>query len=145
MSPEKLISILNKIRTLADEGLKELGLHATTREPSARWKAAGRERSTVATIDFDKPLRPFIKTYGKGLSGPKKFTLLLSWLAKGDHKKQVELNELQRQWNRMTAKSLLGMEFNRFYAAEARNNDWVEVGKKGLYNLRPSWRGIFKG
>lgn len=95
-------------------------------------------------LDFGKPLRPFIKTYGKGLSGPKKFALLLSWLAKGDPKNQIQLSEVQKHWNKMTAKSLLGMKFNRFFPAEARNNDWVESKKQGTYNLRPDWRKALK-
>ncbi len=91
-------------------------------------------------IDFDKPLRPFMKNYAKGLSGPKKFVLLLSRLTRGDLKNEVELKDIQKHWNRMTSKDLLGIKFNLFFSAQARNNDWVESKKKGVYNLRPSWR-----
>jgi len=77
------------------------------------------------------------------MSGPKKFTLLLAYLAKGDLKKVIALEEIQKQWNKMTAKSLLGMEFNRFYPASAKENDWVNSEKNGSYNLRPAWTAIF--
>ena len=43
----------------------------------------------------------------------------------------------------MTAKGLLGMKFNRFYSAAAKNSDWVNTQKNGLYHLRPSWKDIF--
>ena len=84
-----------------------------------------------------------MKSYSKGLSGPKKFVLLLSCLAKGDLRKKVPLREIEGRWNRMT--SLLEMNFNRFFPAQAKDNDWVESKKKGLYNLRPIWRDILKG
>jgi len=84
-----------------------------------------------------------MKSCAKGLSGPKKFALLLSWLTKGDLKKEVELKEIEGHWNRMT--SLLEMKFNRFFPAQAKDNDWVQSKKKGLYNLRPAWRDILKG
>lgn len=84
-----------------------------------------------------------MKAHAKGLSGPKKFALLLGWFAKGDLKKEVAHSEIEAQWNRMT--SLLEMKFNRFFPAQAKDNDWVESKKKGLYNLRPGWRDALKG
>jgi len=89
------------------------------------------------------PLRPFIKQYGVGLSGPKKFTLVLAHPSGGTPTKKVALEDIQRRWNRMTARSLLGMKFNRFYSAAAKDNDWVNTEKSGLYYLRPSWKNIF--
>ena len=100
--------------------------------------------SKVIDIDFGKPLRPFVKQYAKGLSGPKKFVLLLSRLAGGDVKKEVGIEEVKKHWNKMKAKSLLGLDFNTFYPTRAGENDWVETKKKGIYNLRPSWKDIFK-
>lgn len=94
-------------------------------------------------INFDMPIRAFIKKYAKDKSGPKKFTLLLSWFSKGDLERGVPLKELEKSWNRMTAKSLLDGKFNRFYPAQAREQDWVDLRKKGGYNLRPDWRNIF--
>jgi hypothetical protein len=95
-------------------------------------------------IEFSMPLRPFIKRYAVGLSGPKKFTLVLAHLTGGSVSKRVALEEVQRCWGRMTAKGLLGMKFNRFYPAAAKDNDWVNTEKSGLYYLRPSWKNIFQ-
>lgn len=94
-------------------------------------------------IDFDMPMRAFIKKYTKSMSGPKKFTLLLSWFVKGDLEKEISLKDLEINWNKMTTKSLLRSKFNRFYSAEAKENDWVDSQKKGFYHLRPSWQDIF--
>ena len=96
----------------------------------------------VNRIDFSLPIRPFIKRYASKLSGPKKFTLVLAHLVKGDEKKEITLDAIQKEWGKMTV--LLGGSFNRFYTGKAKENDWVETKKQGSYNLRPSWRGIFE-
>ncbi len=44
----------------------------------------------------------------------------------------------------MKSKDLLGMDFNRFYVGEAKDNDWVDSQKKGYYYLRPNWKEIFE-
>lgn len=95
-------------------------------------------------IDFNIPIRPFIKRYAIGMNGQKKFTLLLARLTKGDLKKEATLSEVRGHWKRMEGKKFMGMEFNRFYSAEARENDWVESKKNKFYNLRPFWKDIFK-
>jgi hypothetical protein len=107
-------------------------------------KETERFAGITGEIDFDIPLRPFVKKYIKGMSGPKKFTLLVSWFAKGDLKKEIALSEIRRNWNKMRAKTLLNMKFNLFYTSQAKENDWVESKRKGFYNLRPSWKEIFK-
>jgi hypothetical protein len=126
----------------AYKGMTELTLD--TGEPSSENNPvripAEESANRAAELDFEKPLRPFVKAYAKGLSGPQKFILLLSWLSKGDPKNEVKLSDIQEQWEKMTEKSLLGIKFNRFFSAQARNNDWAESKKQGVYNLRPSWR-----
>lgn len=89
------------------------------------------------------PIRPFVKRYGARLNGQQKFTLLVAFLAGGDINKKVPLEEIEKEWNRMTGKGLLGMKFNRFYTGRAKENDWVNTEKTGLYHLRPSWKAIF--
>ncbi len=96
-----------------------------------------------AKLDFEQPMIAFIKKNATQLSGPKKFTLLLARLTRGNMKQEISLQQIEKQWNRMTGKSLLGVRFNRFYASQARQQDWVELKKKGIYLLRPAWREIF--
>lgn len=143
MAKKDLIEKLQQIKRLAEECLADFEPGSPASKKAKKPTTASRTKAP-SRIDFKKPLRPFIKLYSKGMSGPKKFTLLLARLAEGDLKKQVALSELQAHWNKMMSKSLLGMEFNRFFPAQARENDWVESKKKGLYNLRPSWNEIFR-
>jgi hypothetical protein len=102
-----------------------------------------KEKPAPKPLDFSLPIRAFIKRHARHLSGPKKFTLLVAYLAKGDLKKTISLVEIKKHWSRMTAKSLLAVEFNSFYSSPAKDNDWVNTEKTGLYYLRPSWRAIF--
>jgi len=143
MNKSNLAQRLKQAKTLIEECLTDLGDSATPQQ--ARGKSAVNLRdSKPPHIDFNKPLRPFIKQYAKGMSGPKKFVLLISRLVGGDLKKEVALKEIEKQWQKMTSKSLLAMDFNRFFAGQAKDNDWVDSKKKGFYFLRPSWKDIFK-
>lgn len=97
------------------------------------------------TLDFSMPLRAFVKKHSGSMNGAKKFTLLLAYLSKGNDSVSVNLSDVESHWNRMTAKGLLGMKFNRLYSSEARDNDWAATEKSGVYKLRPSWKAILNG
>jgi hypothetical protein len=141
MSDQDLMGKLLQIKQLIDECL--LGLKSKPRELSKnRVTRKSSIRPVTQKIDFNVPLRPFIRKYAKGLSGPKKFTLLVARLVEGDLKKEISLAQIETSWNKMTAAQLLGMRFNRFYAGQAKERDWVDSKRKGFYNLRPSWEGI---
>jgi len=143
MDEQELTEKILQIKQLADECL--LGLHVA---PSKTRKNRRQPRSgtqpSSQKLDFDVPLRPFIRKYAKGMSGPKKFTLLLARLVQGDLKKEVSLGQIETNWNKMTSAHLLGMKFNRFYPVQAKDRDWVHSKRKGFYNLRPNWEGIVK-
>jgi len=94
-------------------------------------------------VDFDLPDRAFIKRHAKGLSGPKKFVLLVAFLTQGVTGKDVQVSEVEKRWNRMTSPTLLGYRFNRFYPITAREHGWVGLKKKGVYRLRNTWKDIF--
>ena len=93
---------------------------------------------TSAKLDFGKSERAFIKAYAKGLSGTRKFVLLIAYTAKGQVGKEVELNDVSKRWNKMTA--LLGGKFNRFFSNTAKDDGWVDTRKKGIYVLTSSWK-----
>lgn len=93
--------------------------------------------SVAPDIDFTRPVRPYMKIFA-GLSGSRKFVLLLAWLAKGDLEKQVPLSEIQSLWDSMSG--MLKTKFNRKFSSEAKDADWVDTRKFGLYNLRPNWK-----
>jgi hypothetical protein len=143
---EALLRKLYLIRSQLDECLsvlKQPGVLKSQRKLSAIKRNQDPARVNVGKLDFEQPIVAFIKKHVGTMSGPKKFTLLLARLTKGDLKKEISLQDIKSEWSRMTRKPLLGMKFNRFYASQARQQDWVELKKKGMYRLRPSWQQIF--
>jgi hypothetical protein len=93
-----------------------------------------------ADMNFDLPLRPFIKKYSHSMSGPKRLTLLVAWLAKGKSDVQIGRVEVSRAWNKM--KTLMGGPFNSAYETRARDNGWLHSPKPGVYTLMSSWREV---
>src|ERR1700736_6836297 len=106
MSREKLISKLEELKTIAEECLPLLAGEPDPTLIQGRGTAA---REQHEELDFNKPIRPFMKSYSKNLGGSKKFVLLVAWLAKGDLKKQIALSEIKKRWSQMTA--ILEMNF----------------------------------
>lgn len=140
MDHAQLVENLKQIKLLVDECLQHLA--GSQRQPRSTPTRASKVVRKAVAPDFSLPVRPFIKKYAIGMSGPKKFTLLVARLAGGDARKEISLVELEKAWSSMTA--LMGMKFNRFFSQQAKDNDWVETKKKGVYTLRPSWVEILK-
>ena len=124
--------ILNDILQLGEELAAKSG-----RAPPVAQKKVSHSR-----LDFSMPIRPFMKAYSNGMSGPQKFALLVAYLAKSDEQKTIALADIEKEWDRMT--ELLGGKFNRAYSGRARNDDLVAAEKAGFYRLRPNWQAIFK-
>lgn len=137
---EDLVARLNRIRIEVGECLKDVGAGQDARRYRGRPPAA--QTGASDRLDFTKGVRSFVKRYGKGLSGPRKFVVLLARMSNGDVANQVAVSDIQAQWNKMTG--LLG-KFNHKFSLVARENDWVETKKPGLYNLRPSWQDAVRG
>jgi hypothetical protein len=134
----------DKINKQIFERLKRLEIAVFRNKEQSIVKKTKEFKEITEEIDFDIPLRPFVKKYTKGMSGPKKFTLLVAWFVKGDLKKEAALSEIRKNWNKMSSKTLLNMKFNLFYTNQAKENDWVDSKRKGFYNLRPNWKGILQ-
>jgi hypothetical protein len=132
---EQAQKLLNEALVLAKKGAGKM--------PPSKRPMHVREESAIKTLDFSMPIRAFVKRHGKDMSGPKKFTLLLAYLAKGDLETTVLLVEIKNHWSKMTSQALLGIDFNPYYSSPAKENDWVHTEKNGSYNLRPSWKAIF--
>lgn len=118
---------------------------AARRSPKAAVVRQTASQTTIQKVDFTKPERAFVKTYARGLSGPKKFVLVLSFLTKGEQGKEIEVKEIQRHWNKMTASNLLGAEYNGKYATVAKENGWVDATRHGVYKLKQSWKEVVEG
>ncbi len=123
------------------EGDVELAPAGAARAPKKKAKAATKAKSAPkvpTTLDFTKSDRAFMKAYAKGLSGTRKFVLMVAYLAKGQAGKEVQLNDVQKRWNKMTA--ILAVTFNTFYSNTAKDDGWVNTSKQGVYTLTPSWK-----
>ena len=94
----------------------------------------------IASVDFDLNERAFAKRYAKSLSGPKKFTLLVAYLTKGDFATQITSNEVEKLWNKM--KGLLGGKFSRSHSNRAKEYGWVDAPKRGCFRLRKEWSEV---
>jgi hypothetical protein len=127
-----------------DIELAPAGAARTARQHARTVPARRPPASTSVKLDFTKSERAFVKVHARGLSGPKKFVLLLAHLAKGGIGKEVSLNEVQKRWNKMTAGTLLGCKFNTFYSNTAKDNGWVDTKEKGIYVLTSSWKEVLE-
>lgn len=107
--------------------------------------ASSEVQTSFATNAINFSLNPnaFVGKYAQGKTGKEKFTWLVALIAKGDETIDVPVKEIERLWNRMTAKSLLGMKFNYKYSNEAKTNGWVDSPKTGAYRLAAGWYEIY--
>jgi hypothetical protein len=140
-SQKKLINKLGTIQVLVNECLTLLSQHQHLGNPQPR--RTEQPPSSGPSLDFESNARAFVKRHTRGLSGRKKFVLLLAYLTKGDAKKEIPLGDIKKLWNTMKSKSLLGMKFNLFFSNKAKESGWVDSKKRGLYNLDRSWKKIF--
>ena len=94
-------------------------------------------------LNFSLNIRAFARKFLAGKNGPKKFTLLLAYLARGKPGKDIELADIQKNWDSMSSKKLLG-KFNRYYSNEAKTQGWVNSNERGIYCLSDSWREAYE-
>jgi hypothetical protein len=134
MGKTNLISALQQIKSLVDRALKDVD------ETPRKGRKALRPISPVRPLglSFSANVLAFMKRYAAGLSGPKKFTLLLAWMTKGNTSQEVASADIEKQWNKM--KTVLGGKFNGAYANRAKANGWVDGPKFRIYTLCDSWK-----
>lgn len=143
----ELLELVKQARDLLDQALtlaKASALDGRSARTSNPKTSTANTKAKEPRVDFTIPMRAFVKKYGPGMSGAKKFALLVAYLSHGDQTKRVALSEIEKAWNSMTASNLLGMKFNRLYSVRARESNWVTTEKTGLYYLRPAWKEIFE-
>jgi len=106
-------------------------------------KERKQKAETMHTIDIDFSLNKsaFVKRYASDKSGPKKFTLLLAYLAKGEVGKIIKVGEIRKHWSKMSAKQMLG-KFNRFYPSDAKTKGWIDPKEHGSYALTKEWKNV---
>ena len=106
-------------------------------------KASRREAQKVVVransgLSFSSNSLAFMKKHGKGLSGPRRFTLLLANLTKGEMGKELPGQDIKTAWNRM--KPVMGGKYNGAYANRAKAEGWVDQPKHAHYSLSSAWR-----
>jgi hypothetical protein len=124
------------------EGEAELTATASARPARKRAKHDSGTKKTNAhpSVNLSSPIRPFIKRHARDMGGAQRFTLLLAHIAKGDTKKEVPLATIEKQWSKL--KGTLG-DWNRAHSTRAKDQEWVDSPKTGVYVLLPVWKGIF--
>lgn len=138
-----IISRLLEARAILDDCVNVLSKGKMQKIKTSPTKVSDPKPIRTTKLDFGFNERNFIKTYAKGLSGPKKFTLLLAYISKGKVGVEIELSVIRPMWNKMTAKNLMGYAFNLKYPNEAKTQGWIDSKKSGIYHLRQGWLGIF--
>jgi hypothetical protein len=106
-------------------------------------KTVSKKHPEKHTIDYDLPIRAFIKQYAKELSGSRKFTLLVAYFAKGDEKGNVKIDLIEKNWKKMQAKHLLGIKYSLAHSGRAIEEGWLNTKSRGEYYLMPKWKEIF--
>lgn len=71
------------------------------------------------------------------MSGPKKFTLILAYLSKGNINEEINVSSVKKMWNKKLGK------YNSAYTNFAQSRGWVDSKSKGIYNLTNEWKNIF--
>lgn len=105
-------------------------------------KTKSTSKISTHNIDFAINERAFVKRYAIDKSGPKKFTLLLAYLVKGEVGKNFNLSDIKNLWDKkMSAKNMLG-KFNMFYPNDAKNRGWIDSKEYGKYNLTNEWKNV---
>jgi hypothetical protein len=120
------------------DGEMELtAVKGTSKKPVAAKKSA-EQATSDKKFDFTLPLRAFVLANGaRKLSGPQKFVPVLGGLAKGDTSTGVNVDKVQKEWNKM--KAPMGGRFNGAYVTRAKDKGWVEPLRQGVYKLRSTW------
>jgi hypothetical protein len=80
--------LIEKAQALLEQALDLLGSEGA---PQAKPKHQRKAKAAPATkssgnVDFSTPFRTFVKRHATGMSGARKFTLLVAYIAKGDEK-----------------------------------------------------------
>jgi len=132
MTKENLADIIARIEKLEKE------VFGSTKNKKSLVATSPNQNSK---IDFSINERAFVNRYATEKSGPKKFTLMVAYLAKGEIEKNIQLSEIKKRWSKMSAKSLLG-EFNMFYPNDAKTRGWIDSKEHGSYCLTNEWKDM---
>ncbi len=97
----------------------------------------------LTKINFDLNTRAFFKRYGKNLTGPKNFTLIVAFLCEGQVGKSILAEDIINCWNKnfvfLGGKKLTSGTFG----TRAKEKEWIDSKKYRFYELTSKWQEIF--
>ncbi len=98
-------------------------------------------RSSTKEINFSQGERPFFKNnINKKMNGQKKFTFVVAYLAKGKLNKKIKLVEVENTWKK--AKKFITTGFHSEYGTRAKDDEYLDSPKQGVYILTSKWKNI---
>ena len=121
------------------EGFADLVPQISSKPSRSAARKGGTRKSSSVGPKFSIPMRAFVKTHARKLSGPKKFALLVAYLSNNNSEKAVPFADIESNWNKMTG--LLG-KYNSAHSTRAKDNGWVDSPKQGFYVIVPGWEAI---
>lgn len=120
-------------------GTKRAKQPARKRAPTPQKPTPAPVAASKLSPVFSLPVRPFMKRYGAGTSGSRRFVILLARMAKGSLSTQVKAADIEKQGNKM--KPIMGgASYNGAYPTRAKDGGWVDSPKAGSYVLLSEWK-----
>lgn len=142
MDNKEIQNRLRQIISLAETCLAELGVVKSKNQGRVARSASKKITTQIGKLDFKLNSRAFFKKYGKGLSGPKRFVLVVAYIAKGNKQSNLTSDEVKSCWNKHQ-KLLDGKLTTGVYGTRAKEDGWLDATKNGSYHLTDSWETIF--
>lgn len=142
MNNKEIQNKLRQIVSLAEACLAELGVAKPKDQGRVARAASKKIAIQIGKLNFKLNSRAFFKKYGKGLSGPKRFVLVVAYLAKGNKQSDITSDEVKNCWNKHQ-KLLGGKLTTGVYGTRAKEDGWLDAAKNGSYHLTDSWETIF--
>lgn len=141
MNNKKIQNKLRQIVSLAETCLAELGVAKPKYQGKVARATSKKMATQIGKLNFKINSRAFFKKYGKGLSGPKRFVLVVAYLGKGNKQSNITSDEVKNCWNKHQ-KLLGGRLTTGVYGTRAKEDGWLDAAKNGSFHLADSWQEI---
>jgi hypothetical protein len=110
--------------------------------PPLRTSPQSSKKTSQTGIDFTLSNRAFAKRHvTKRTSGPRKFVILLAYIAKGSTGSQVQADRITKEWAKV--RGPMGGKYQRVFATRAKDEGWIDSPRQGVFILLPSWKEAF--
>lgn len=142
MSDKEIQNKIRQIISLAKECLTVLDAPQPRSQRKSLQRTHTKSPAKIEKLNFKLNSRAFFKKYAKGLSGPKRFVLVIAYLVRGNKQTNITSDSVKSCWNKH--KKLLGGKLTTgVYGTRAKEDGWLDAAKNGSYHLTGSWEEIF--